>query len=236
MRFASELQPIDNHTFIFVSFPGIKMKIPSAGAHQKKSARNIVLCVQVDEHERLREFSFVREASMLQMGFTARQHGRAVIQRVLKLKHSLADETNLEYKITDTLSIVQRETDNAFEYVLIEKAAEKGEAGRRKPKRRKHEKVKVIEHVLFIVMKSAERADLQANDKVIDNYKARVKFRKKPTNRYGFYTAEEHIHEGIMRMQMMRPFERDAKLVPALLLFLGPGDQLFPLPRAEPCA
>jgi hypothetical protein len=235
MSFA-KVQPIDNHTFIFVSFPGIKMKMINALEGQRTDSKNRALCVQLDENGELCEFSFVPEAYRLKFSFEAKQTERTVFYQVIKLRHNSAGEAHREFVLTDTLSIVQRETDNAYEYVLIEKTTEKAELGRRKSKRRKSEKVKVTEHMLFIVMKTVEQEAIENSSKVIDQHKKRVELLRVKKKKYSFFRTEERVCSDMMRLQKMRSFEKNAMLVPALLRFLGPGDRLLPLSRAAPCA
>ncbi|MBO9129243.1 hypothetical protein [Bacillus sp. 165] len=219
----AQLQPKKDGLHIFVSFPGIKMKTPFIAEQRKKGRKGVTLCIQLDEQHELSDFYFVRE------GFIPLVNENN--QTVVKLPQSREGNTPTEYKLTNTLSIIQKETDAGYEYVLVHKT--KQESGRRKVKRNKPVQMKITEHVLFSVQrtKKKERGPGSMKQRICNTMRHSIREMKKVTP---IFNKKDQLVEDIMRISKMRSFERDACCTPAVLRFLGPGDQVLPLPRAEP--
>jgi hypothetical protein len=233
----AELQHKEEHTCILVSFPGIKMNAPHTVQHRKKGRKGVTLCVQLNGQGKLHDFYFARDSAIPQIQFIAKKKGQQVLHQAVNWKHSaqtMEARQELEYIITDELSIVRKETKTTYEYVLLYK--EKEQAGRRKSKRRKLEKIKVTEHVLFIVPKNEKQEKSQNKRQVTLMSAARNSMLKNSKNAQFPYTAKDKRAGAAVRIQKMRAFEEVALHTAVSSRFLGPGDQLLPLPRAEPCA
>lgn len=223
-----------NHTCIFVSFSGLKAKL----ADGARVVKEPLLRVLLDEQGELQEFSFVGKVALLQSNFAARKEGKPAPQ-LLKLKppssmNAAAAGEELEYVITPMLSIVQKDTAQGYEYVLVHKEKEKAATVRRKMKRKKAETMKVTEQLLFIVPKAREKESGKGQEKAVKRIMtriARVDHKKKQNN---IYVARDKMKDTPIRVLEMRLFEENAWLGTVSLRFLGPGDWKFPLPRAEP--
>ncbi|WP_028402170.1 hypothetical protein [Ectobacillus panaciterrae] len=224
---SAEVQKSKNHTCIFVSFPGTKMKFPNVTELRSKKTKQLTLCVQLNEQGQLQDFHFMSEGSVLKLKFAARNNGQTVLNQIVKLTANKA-----EHVITNELSIIKRETEHACEYVLISKEKQ---AARRKSKRKRTENIKITEYVLFIVPKVTEKEAPQDRTKMAAG-NMKIGLHKDKKKHAGLHVVNEHKVKDPMRVHIMRSFEAAACLPLVLLRFLGPGDQVLPLPRAEPRA
>ncbi|MFX3623495.1 MAG: hypothetical protein ACE3JP_05475 [Ectobacillus sp.] len=231
MRFA-ELSSIEGHNCILVNFSGIKKNRQRAILPRKKGRKGLTLCIQLDEQGKLYDFHFVHESSILRLNYTTKQAGANVVQYKLRFPATTEEQ---EYKITNSIFIAKRETVYGYEYVLVQKEKETA-AGRRKARRKKIEKMKAVEYTLFIVPKTAGQAEKQGSRKIVRYPEVRNNVLGHTAIVHNSRTPKANLNRGNMRLLKMRPFEAAVWTSPNAWRFLGPGDQLFPLPRAEPCA
>ncbi|MCP8970372.1 hypothetical protein [Ectobacillus ponti] len=233
----AKLQPKKSHTRIFVSFSGVQAKQARLAEVQKKAGKEVTLCIELDEQGRFQDAYAVRKGEMLRSRFAARQEGKHEPHETIKVRQHASGE--VEYIITDAVSIICRETEHSYEYVLVHQVKE---ASRRKSKRKKAEKVEVAERILFVIGKTAVEYPVQQP-------KARAAAKRNhvlPESQHGRdpgrviawgwgHPKAGELHSPI-RSIALREFGAAAYRVTVVLRFLGPGDRSLPQPRAEPMA
>ncbi|WP_078410056.1 hypothetical protein [Priestia abyssalis] len=226
--------PEKHHTYIFVSFPGVKLNV--SDKFRKGGGQPLALCVQLDENEEMHDVYFVPEKSISPFDFSSDENGSKALYRVFqaeRIKKGNGKQPLQSFSITDEVVILQRKSKKGIEFVLVIKEKEIAALGERRKEGSSLQDTVKQEFVLFHVRPAKEKGrklfQQEGNSKRVPQKgisrgeKGGFAFRFE--EEFGIKTLNK-LQYGGSRTSGFQSF--------AALRFLGPGDQFFPLPRAEP--
>lgn len=228
--------PEKHHTYIFVSFPGVKLNVSGKKQFRKGGGQPLALCVQLDEKEEMHDVYFVPEKSISPFDFASDGNGSKALYRVIQpnqIEKGDGKQTLQSFSITDEVVILQRKAKKGIEFVLVIKEKEIAALGERREEGVSLQNVVKQEYILFHV-RPAKEQERKSTKQEVDAKRALQKgilrgerggFTFRFAEQLGINTSNK-LQFGGSRRSGFQSF--------AALRFLGPGDQFFPLPRAEP--
>ncbi|HWO98343.1 MAG TPA: hypothetical protein VNM45_18815 [Bacillus sp. (in: firmicutes)] len=228
--------PEKHHTYIFVSFPGVKLNVSGKKQFQKEGGQALALCVQLDENEEMHDVYFVPEKSISPFDFASNENGSKALYRVIQpeeVEKRNGKQPLQSFSITEEVVILQRKTKKGIEFVLVIKEKEIAALGEQREEGISLENVAKQEYVLFHVRPAKEKQSKHLQQEVAVKRLSQKGILRGEKGGFTFRFAEQVGINALNKLQFggSRRFGFQSF---AALRFLGPGDQYLPLPRAEP--
>ncbi|MDQ0246326.1 hypothetical protein J2S09_003930 [Bacillus fengqiuensis] len=228
--------PEKHHTYIFVSFPGVKLNVSDKKQFQKEGGQQLAVCVQLDEKEEIHDIYFVPEKSISPFDFASDENGSKAIYRVIQpeqIEKGNRKQNLQSFSITDEVVILQRKTKKGIEFVLVIKEKEIAALGKQREEGISLQNVVKQEYVLFHVHPTQEKEWKPLQQKGNVKRASQKGILRGEKGGFAFRFAEQFEIKALNKLQFGGS-RRSRFQSFAALRFLGPGDQFFPLPRAEP--